>query len=301
MSGNGSEPVYDEDVRGMLRDNERLRRELADERARGQAAQSSAVEDRWAADERVMEATRARLDGEATALQQHIVQLYEAGNFAELGTAQRQLARLEAQLAQTEQQKLWLANAREQHKTQRERQPTREEYMSRFTPLQRDWIDRHPEYLTDQTYQNRVVAAHHLTVSDGIQVDTPEYFRSVEKYAGAPGGRGPRAMEREEPTVDEYYVDDAPVEPPPAAPPRDERGAIRRTGADMPVTRRSPDAPRRDAPLRLTADERDFADTTMPDVPVNDWRDSNGVLQPGRYRRYKMNQATLRANGRLNS
>jgi hypothetical protein len=55
---------------------------------------------------------------------------------------------------------------------------------SQLTPRSADWVRSHPEYATDQRLNQKMLAAHQLTVADGIVPDTDEYFSAVERVLG---------------------------------------------------------------------------------------------------------------------
>jgi hypothetical protein len=46
------------------------------------------------------------------------------------------------------------------------------------------WVDKHPEFVRDQRLFRKMVAAHELAVTDGIEADSDEYFASVERTLG---------------------------------------------------------------------------------------------------------------------
>jgi hypothetical protein len=51
----------------------------------------------------------------------------------------------------------------------------------KFTPATQAWIDDHPQFLTDPAYRAACAGADQLARARGLQVDTPEYFRYVER------------------------------------------------------------------------------------------------------------------------
>lgn len=62
-----------------------------------------------------------------------------------------------------------------------------EAFASQLTPQSADWVRAHPEYVRDAKLNRRMIAAHELAVTDGIQPDTPEYFASIERTLGIAG------------------------------------------------------------------------------------------------------------------
>ena len=59
-----------------------------------------------------------------------------------------------------------------------------EAFASQLTQQSADWVRAHPEYVRDAKLNRRMIAAHELAVTDGIQPDTPEYFATIEKTLG---------------------------------------------------------------------------------------------------------------------
>lgn len=60
---------------------------------------------------------------------------------------------------------------------------------SQLSPRSADWVRRHPEYATDPRLYNKMLAAHQLAVSDGINPDTDDYFASIEDTLRINGSR----------------------------------------------------------------------------------------------------------------
>lgn len=107
------------------------------------------------------------------------------GDYDKVAEAQEAISMNAAKLLQLE-------NGREAMKNQ-PRQPIQpmpravdpvEQVKSTLSPRSAAWVDKHPEYVRDQRLFRKMVAAHELTVSDGIEPDTDEYFASVERVLG---------------------------------------------------------------------------------------------------------------------
>lgn len=118
-----------------------------------------------------------------------------------------------------------------------------EEFASRLTPRSGAWVRSHPQFVTDQRLNQKMIAAHNLVTADGIEPDTDDYFSAVEKTLGL--GR-PR-NETVEANEDDAGVQAAQVvqrrSSPPAAP-------VSRSGAPPGQNPRI---------VRLTAEEREIA------------------------------------------
>ncbi len=293
------EPVSQEDLRALLErgkkqlESEREARDRAEARAaeleraaqEAQGALRTQTGARYQAEESAIDVAISAAEREADALVAQIGQLQAEGNFAEAAKMQRALARAEANAAALAERKASLATARlsattETPPAQAPRQDAQPQIdLTRYSVPQRKWIREHPEYLEDEKLRTRLAGAHFLAVSEGCEIDSPEYFAVLENayekhFSGASSGAARQAQ----------------TEPPTA-----------RQGAPaMPVTRRAPDAspPARNV-IRLTPDEREHADITMADVPEQDYRDEKGNLVPGRYRQYYENKQRLIRQGRL--
>jgi hypothetical protein len=55
---------------------------------------------------------------------------------------------------------------------------------SRLTPRSANWLRSHPEFAKDTRLFNKMIAAHNLTVNDGVEADSNEYFENVERILG---------------------------------------------------------------------------------------------------------------------
>lgn len=88
-----------------------------------------------------------------------------------------------------------------------------------LTPRSAAWIRAHPEYIRDQRLYSKLVSAHNIAMADGVQVDSDDYFRSVEETL-----RIKPPVETENETEVEAMGESAKVtggrrsSPPPAAP-----------------------------------------------------------------------------------
>lgn len=297
LNGQGDN-VSDEDLRAMLAQERKARQQERDQRTRAERERddarghaTTAIDQRWQAEEQSLDAGLAAVETEADGLEQRIAALNAEGSYAEAAKASRQLAKAEAQISLINQKKTWLTDAREATKQQAEAAPRQQPRqqpreggidMAQFSPRQREWIEEHPEYRTSPRFRDLVAGAHFEAKNAGIVVDSEEYFDAIDARLAATTAKRRKLPETED--------DDGEEAPAPRR--RDNGGAL-------PVQRRAPGGGQRDGVVRLSADQREAADTTMPDIPVDDWEE-NGRVQPGRYRRYAQRMAQLKQQGRLN-
>ena len=130
-----------------------------------------------------------------------------------------------------------------------------------YTDTTREWLDANPWYGSDPELTAVAKAAHAAAKRNGVEVDTPEYWRAIERAVAA---------------VDPSAVADAaPARPAPRAPAPPARSA--------PVTRNAAHAPQGvPGEVRLTADEATAA--------------AISGMTPQEYKSW---QSRLRAAGRL--
>lgn len=123
----------------------------------------------------------------------------ESGDYATAATVQRAMARNEAELLQLEQGRDQLQNApRPQAPQYRPSVPSDpvEAFASNCSPRSADWIRSHPEYVTDQTLQKRMFAAHNYAVGEGHVEDSNSYFDTIERILGLSDADEPRHTSR---------------------------------------------------------------------------------------------------------
>jgi hypothetical protein len=252
------------------------------ERDEARGAHQNEAGRRWQAEEQVLDSGLSALETELDTLQDRYAALMENGEFKEAGKVQRRISEAAAEAQLTRQKKVWLADAKRIEETQRTVAPQSEGFdWSKFSVKQRRFIeDKFPDYVTDARLQNRARAAHFDAVDEyGYALDSPEYFAHIEKRLGGTARAAPVEEEEEAP----------------APQPR------RRAPPEVPVQRRGQATQQREVALRLTEDEREAADFSMPNTPIEDEVDGKGnIVRYGRYRQYKINQKALRDQGRLN-
>lgn len=163
-----------------------------------------------------------------------------AGDYDAASEAQEAIADARAKLLQLENG----AAAMEEQA----RQPVRpmphhdpvEQLASQLSPQSAAWVRAHPEYARNPRLTQKMIAAHNLVTADGIAVDTPEYFSTVERVLGV------QAAPRQEEAADSALSAAA-------APAR------RSSPAAAPVSRSGTGTGTRPNVVRLSAEEREMA------------------------------------------
>lgn len=154
----------------------------------------------------------AAANAEAEAAEREFVAASEAGDFAAVARSQRKIAGAEARLQRLGEAKDDLEDAAKRRpapgaetrqQPQQRRQQADPDPVERFTQgmSQRSaaWVRAHPECVTDQKLNARMLAAHNLALADDIEIDSDEYFKRINEgikvtktAAAAPAGDGRR-------------------------------------------------------------------------------------------------------------
>jgi len=87
---------------------------------------------------------------------------------------------------------------------------------AQLTPRSANWVRANPQFATDPRLYQKMIAAHNLVVSDGVQPDTDDYFTEIENILKV----RPTEPQKEAPRA------------PPAAPPSRSTGNVVRLSAD---------------------------------------------------------------------
>jgi hypothetical protein len=276
--------IGDEDVHALLA-KEREHRQRAEaerdaersNRSRAEAAASTHATARFDAEDQAITARLESAEAAALGLRKEYATALAEGQFDQAAEIQDKMAELRAKQVQDRQYKTWLAGEKERAtKTQPERQDGVD--LAQYSAAQRAWIRKNPEFMEDEKLRARTFAGHQLAVAEGVTVDSPEYFEIIDEMVA----RGKPS--RRQPVEDE----DEPVQQP----------RRREPPNDMPVTRRMPQqAERRQREVKLSADEMEAADVTLPDIPVQGRHDKDGNWISGRYERYVIQRNKLRERG----
>lgn len=270
---------------------EREQRSRAEnERDQERSVRQDATASRWHAEETALDTSLSAWDNERAGLKATIGALQGEGKFEEAAAAYDRLAEIAAEMRFAKQQKIWLEQAKQVEKDEIERAKAAAKKpvagngghdLSGYTAKERRWIREHPEYLEDEGYRQKVVRAHHSALGNGYARDTEEYFDHLNEALEARAEPKRRARDDDE---------------------EEERPVVKRNGSgELAGSRRAAGSgPRRDDPVRLSADEREAADITLSHLPQEDMVDVQGNVTPGRYRQYVLHREALKSQGRLN-
>jgi hypothetical protein len=128
-----------------------------------------------------IENAMATVEGEARAAEIKYADCIERGDFEAAATWARKMGESEAK-------KLRL----DEHAASVERMPVHadpvEAHLSKFTEPTARWLRDHRDWVTDPRKNAKLTGAHHFAVAEGLEPDTPEYFRAVEEKIGLRGG-----------------------------------------------------------------------------------------------------------------
>jgi hypothetical protein len=190
-----------EDLRGQLStlktQNVGLSSQLASTAARAEAAEREVGEARHTVadsnyDTIVSGINAARAEADAAEIAYR--DAAERGDFAAQSKAQREMARAESRITPLEMAKAELESERKARPKATEREPQQrpqaggdpvESYLASRTPKSAQWLrNGRTDYITDQSKNNKLIAAHYHAVGEGIQPDSTEYFEHLEQQLG---------------------------------------------------------------------------------------------------------------------
>lgn len=281
------EQVSDEDIRALLastrREKAALETQLGTERSARSNAETrahSANTGRFEAEETAVKTRIEAADASALEMRRKYAEALSEGRFEDAAQVQDEMAELRAKQGQDKQYQSWLGAEKERLTKTPPVQQEQGLNLANYTPGQRKWIKANPDFMTDVRLRQKTEAMHSMAVADGIEIDSPEYFEVINQ---ALGKKKPAPVVEEDPDEEE---------PPP--PPRK-----RAPATDMPVTRRTDASGQpagRNRAISLTADQREAADMTMPDLPVQGYM-KDGNWMPSRYEKYVINAAKIKARG----
>jgi hypothetical protein len=103
------------------------------------------------------------------------------GEFDRATKIQREMAANEAKLLQLENGRQAMESAPRQPEPVAPPADPVEAFASQLSRRSADWVRQHPEFVTDQRLNAKMIAAHNLAVADGIPTDTDEYFEAIEQ------------------------------------------------------------------------------------------------------------------------
>jgi hypothetical protein len=109
----------------------------------------------------------------------------QAGDFDAAGTYQQEMAEHAAKLLQLENGKQAMEAAPlPAAPVARPPADPVEAFAVQLSPRSADWVRRHPEYVTDQRLNQKMIGAHNMAIADGHVADSEAYFEAVESLLG---------------------------------------------------------------------------------------------------------------------
>jgi hypothetical protein len=170
----------------------KLQKQLEDERkataaaeARARSAETEALEAKTDSHDNRLAVVTSAIASTTQAmdtLEQKLAEAHSVQDYAAVAKLQREMAANSVKLDKFEQTKIALERAPKP--ALRPQVDPVEAFASQLKPASRDWIRAHPEYVTDAAKNRKMIAAHEMTMADGVVGDSPEYFASVERYLG---------------------------------------------------------------------------------------------------------------------
>jgi len=134
-------------------------------------------------------------EAEISAAEKEYISAFEAGDGPAQFRAQRKMAAAESRVQRLNEAKGDLEEAksakpvtRVETRPEPRQQPTDsvEQFAARMSPRSAAWIRAHPDCITDDKKNKRMLAAHNDCLADDIAIDSDEYFARIEaRIAGS--------------------------------------------------------------------------------------------------------------------
>ena len=204
----------------------------------------------------------------------------EEGKFAEASKLTRLIASAQNRLDAANNSRSQLAIYKQQAEAAAHQ--AQNDPLSGYSEPAKDWIRKHPAFLSDPKYRARVIAADSLCRADDVELDSPEYFRRLNE-AITPKQK---ATVVDETQTDDEYGDDMEQPTVKVTPQRQQT----RMSTALPVTRQGSQSGtvgggRR---IQLTADQAEAAVISFPNLSPQE-----------AYKRYADNMKRLKEEGKI--
>lgn len=169
-----------EDLRAQLEAEKAKRREFERRAVDAERAAHAARSDKEDTDIQLVSSAIDTIDRDTELLKQSLQYAMQTGDHGRAVEIQQELGENSAK-------RLQLHNGLEAMKSRpKTPQPQAfsdpvEAFASRLSSRSAEWVRAHPDFVRDPLKNRRMIAAHELAVSDGIQPDTDEYFSAIEQ------------------------------------------------------------------------------------------------------------------------
>lgn len=115
------------------------------------------------------------------ALKQAHTYAMQTGDFARATELQSEMSANSAKLLQLENGRQAMESAPRKPEPVAPPADPVEAFAAQLSRRSADWVRSHPEFVTDQRLNAKMIAAHNLAVADGIPTDSDEYFEAIEQ------------------------------------------------------------------------------------------------------------------------
>jgi hypothetical protein len=178
-------------------------------------------------------------------LKAHYREAMSVGDYDKVADLQAEMSTNAAKLLQLENGKAAMENRPAKQPVQPMQRAVNpvEDFASRLSPRSAAWIRKNPQCVTDQNMMRKMIAAHELAVTDGVEPDSDEYFGLIENTL--------KIRPRETSEVEDNPMSEA------SAPTQRRSGSV--PPAAAPVARAGNATGTRQNVVRLSAEEREHA------------------------------------------
>lgn len=162
------------------------------ERTEVQRTAKTAVEGQLQAQSDSIESMLKAAASDADRLESELVAANEAGRFKDAAALSRKLTSKQVEVENLTAAKDQIGRHIEKVKAAPDpaQVSAEEKALAPYSEASKAWIRQHPEFLSDQKFYNKVMAANYDAVAEGHAIDSAEYFDFIERRVGLKSDAG---------------------------------------------------------------------------------------------------------------
>jgi hypothetical protein len=191
---NGSAPDSDDDIgalkrqlaeaKQMLADTEHARKAEHDGRVRGEQRIQAESGARFMAQKSAVESSIHAHETAIAGYEQDLARAMQVQDSNAMSKITRDIARLETRLEGLRNSKEQIDQIERSGGPRPQPVPGEDPRLATMSETSKDWVRRHPQFLTDENFFNKTVGYHNLAKAEGHAVDSPGYFAFIERKLG---------------------------------------------------------------------------------------------------------------------
>jgi hypothetical protein len=214
-----NDSIGTDDLRKMLEDarqgSAQRQRELEEERGRRQRLErerddlagqaGNAAQHRFNAEVAAVEGFISAAVAEVDRAEEAYAAALEAGDHRAAAKAQRAMTEATTRHSEARNRKIWLDNNKEQitkpPEVRRDTGDKYSEFVKDITSVEREFLDAHPDFLTNPKMRTKIFSASAIAESDGLSRNSAEYIDRIKEIIGEKRAERAPVEEDDEPAA----------------------------------------------------------------------------------------------------